>query len=131
MRSGFVADVERSREGVDAAITADRRLAIAAVDRLHEVRLLRLRRHARARAGALHVEDHERQFGHDGQTNRFGLQRHARALDVDVTAEAARVGSADGAADRGDLVFGLEGHDAQVLVTGSAECRMSDAGVIG
>ena len=54
-----------------------RRLAVAAVQRLQQVRLLGLRRHARGRAAALHVDDDERQLGHHRQPDRLALERDA------------------------------------------------------
>ena len=55
-----------------------RRLAVAAEDRHVEIRLLRLRRHAGRGAGALHVDDDERQLGRDRKAERLGLQRKPR-----------------------------------------------------
>ena len=56
----------------------DRRLAVAAEHRRQQVALLRLGRHAGRRAGAHHVDDDHRQLGDHGQTDRLGLQVHAR-----------------------------------------------------
>ena len=92
-----------------------RRLAVAAVDGHQQVRLLGLGRHAGRRAGALHVDDDQRQLERDRQPDRLGLEVHARA---------ARGGDAEAAAERraqrhaggGDLVLGLDRPHAEVLV---------------
>ena len=56
-----------------------RRLAVAAEEHHQQVRLLGLRRHARRRAGALHVDDHERQLERHREPDRLRLQDDARA----------------------------------------------------
>ena len=92
-------------------------LAVAAVERLHQVALFGLGRQTRRRAAALDVDHHQRQFGHDGQTERFAFERKSRAggrRDGEIAGE----GGADGRADAGDLVFGLHGLHAQLLVFG-------------
>ena len=57
----------------------------------------------------------QRQLEADGQADRLALQGHARAArggDAEVAAE----GGAERRADAGDLVLGLHGADAEVLV---------------
>ena len=78
--------------------------------------MLRLGRHARARAGALHVEHDERKLDGHRETNGFHLEREARAARR-RDAEAARVRRADRRAHRRDLVFGLHGGHAELLVS--------------
>ena len=68
-----------------------------------------------AGAGALDVADHQRQLGHHGQTDGLGLQRDARTGgggDAQMAGEAG----AEGRADAGDLVLGLERGDPEPLV---------------
>ena len=65
----------------------------------------------------LDVDDEQRQLEADGQADGLALERDARAAgggDAEVAAE----GGAEGRADGGDLVFGLEGAHAEVLVLG-------------
>ena len=85
--------------------------------RVQEVGLLGLGRQAGRRAAPLDVDDQQRQLQGDGQTDGFGLEVEARAAGRG-DAEGAGVGGAQGGADAGDLVFGLEGADAEVLVLG-------------
>ena len=90
---------------------------MAAVERLQQIGLLGLRRHTRRRPGALHVDDHERELGHDGQADGLRLQRDAgarRGGDAERTAEAR----SQRGGDAGDLVFRLERHHADVLAAG-------------
>src|SRR4029079_6565578 len=82
-----------------------------------QVTLLRLRRHARRRARALDVEDDERQLERDGQADRLLLQhdtRPARGGDPERAAERR----AQRSTGSGNLVFGLERANAEVLVAG-------------
>ena len=96
-----------------------RRLGVAAEQHHQQVGLLRLRRHPRRRAGALDVEDHERQLERDREPDRLRLEDDARAARG-RDAERAAEGRAERGADRGDLVLGLEGADAEVLVAARA-----------
>ena len=110
---GVVETVARRRGGHH-----DRRaLAVAAVEGLLEVALLGFRRQARRGASALHVHDHQRQFGHHGQSQRLALERQARA-GGGRHGEVPGIGRADGRADAGDLVFGLHGLHPEVLALG-------------
>ena len=78
-------------------------------------RLLRARRHAGRRAGALHVEDHRRDFGEIGEPEEFLHQRDAGAGGRGEGARAVP-GGADHHADRGELVLGL--HDGEFVLLG-------------
>ena len=72
---------------------------------------------AGGRAAPLDVDDQQRQLEADGQADRLGLEVDARAAgggDAEVAAE----GGAEGGADAGDLVLGLQGAHAEVLVLG-------------
>ena len=113
MRHASIAHSKASA-GLRAAITGMRRIAIAAIDRLVEVALLGLGRQAGGRAAALRIDDDQRQLGHDRQAHRLGLQRDAGA-GRDGDAQLAGIARADRGADRGDLVFRLEGGDAEFL----------------
>ena len=90
---------------------------MAAEQGLQQVGLLGLGGQARRRAAALDVDDQQRQLEANGQAYRLGLQVDARAAGGG-DAEGARVRGAEGRADAGDLVLGLEGADAEVLVLG-------------
>ena len=94
-----------------------RRIRIAPVDGEIEVGLLGLGRHAGRRAGALGVEEDQRQLGGDGEAERLGLERDAGAR-ARGDAEGAGVRGADRGPRRGDLVLGLEGHHIVGLETG-------------
>ena len=83
-------------------------VAVAAVNRLVEVRLLGLGGQPGRGSAALGIDDDQRQFGDDCQAQRFGLQRDTGPR-ARRHAERAGVGGADGGANRGDLIFGLEG----------------------
>ena len=54
-------------------------IGVAAMHRLEQIRLLRLRRHAGRWTGALRIDDDERQLRCDGEAQHFGLQRDAGA----------------------------------------------------
>ncbi len=65
----------------------------------------------------MHVDDEQRQLEADGQADRLALEGDtgtARRRD----AQMAAVGRAEGGADAGDLVLGLQGAHAEVLVLG-------------
>ncbi len=68
--------LESHREAIRGACGgehAEWAFAVAAVEGLHEVGLLGFCRQARRRAAALHVDDHERELGHDGQSDALSL----------------------------------------------------------
>ena len=85
--------------------------------RLQQIGLFGFGRKAGRRPAALNVANHQRQLDRDGQAERFGFQRHARA-GRRGDAKSARIGGADRGRDRSDFVFGLEGDDAEILVHG-------------
>ena len=115
--------------GVAGATIGDRAFAVAAEHRLQQVGLLGLRRQAGAGPAALHVDDDQRQLGHHRQADRLALERDARAARAGQPERPAER-RADGRADGGDLVLGLEGLTPKFLKRASS-CRMSLAGVIG
>ena len=94
-----------------------RRVRVAPEHDLEQVRLLVLGRHPGRGAGALDVDDDERQLDHDGQPHRLRLERDART-GRGGQRERPAVARADGRADRGDLVLGLERLDPERLVAG-------------
>ncbi len=111
---GLVGDVE-AVTGRGRRQHHHRRLAVASIERLHEVGLLGLRRHARRRPGALDVQDDQRQLRRHGEADALALERDpgtARGGDADRPAERG----ADGRGDGGDLVLGLDGPHAEALV---------------
>ena len=90
-----------------------RSVAVAAVDRLHQVGLLDVGGHPRGGAAALHVDNHDRHLGHRGPAEGLHLKREAgagTAGDGDVTG----VGEAERGGDGGDLILALH-EDAAVL----------------
>ncbi len=101
---GHVEAIGRRARGDDG----DGAFAVAAEHRLQQVGLLGLGRQTGARAAALHVDDDQRQFGHHGQADRLGLEADARAAGGGDAQRPAERG-ADGHADGGDLVLGLDG----------------------
>ena len=114
MRAASMATKKQSL-GLVRGDDRQRRLAVAAVHRHQQVGRLGLGGQAGRRAAALDVDDEQRQLEADGQAHRLGLQRHARAARGG-DAEVAAVGRADGGADAGDLVLGLQRAHAEVLV---------------
>ena len=58
----------------------ERRLTVAAVESLHEIGLLGLGGEAGGGSAALHVDNHERQLGDDGETDAFALRGRGRGL---------------------------------------------------
>src|ERR1700684_2201032 len=62
----------------------------------------------------LHVDDDEGQLEVDGQADRLGLEVQAGAARRGDTQRAPE-GRAQGGADAGDLVLGLEGADAELF----------------
>ena len=114
-------DPGRLDHGVEALRRArggdhrDGALAVAAEEHHQQVGLLGLRRHAGRGAGALDVEDQERQLEHHAETDHLGLEhdsRPGRGRDAERAAERRAERGAAG----GDLVLCLEGRDAEVLV---------------
>src|SRR5579872_2907786 len=93
----------------------NRRLAMTPVHGLEQVGLLGLGRHAGRRARALHVADDDRQFGLHRETNRLGLQIHARARGRSDCDRATERGADRGAYAR-DLVLCLKSIDVKVFV---------------
>src|SRR5690606_30041083 len=89
--------------------------AVQPVQGEQQIRLLGLGRHAGRRSGPLHVDDHQRQLGHEGQRYRLRLQGDARPRRAGHR-QVAGEGGADRRADGGDLVFRLERLDAEVAV---------------
>ena len=116
--------LERDARCLDRRVEALRRsrrrddrdgaLAVAPEEHHQQVGLLGLRRHPRRGAGALDVEDQERELERDRQPDGLGLEddaRPGRRRDAERAAERG----ADSGADRGDLVLGLERDDAELL----------------
>ena len=95
----------------------DRTLAVASIDSLEEVRLLRLGGQSGRRPAALHVDDHQRELGHQGETHRFRLERDPRTARAG-DAERAGERRADGRGDRRDLVLRLERRQLEAPVLG-------------
>ena len=91
-----------------------RRLAVAAVHGVEQVGLLGLGGQAGRGTAALHVDDDQRQLQVDGQADGLGLEVEAGAAGRRHPERAAE-GRAQGGADAGDLVLGLEGADAELL----------------
>ena len=88
---------------------------MAAVHRHHQIGRLGLGGQTGGRAAALDVDHDQRKLKAHGEPEGFALERNTRATggrDADVAA----IARAEGGADGGDLVFGLEGPDAEVLV---------------
>ena len=79
------------------------------------IALLRARRHAGRRAGALHVEDHRGDLGEIGEPEEFLHQRDAGPGGGREGARAVPR-RADHHADRGELVLGL--HDGEAVLPG-------------
>ena len=113
---------QKQSPGVDARQHRDGRLGVAAIKRLQQVRLLGLGRQARGRAAALDVANDQRQFDGYRKAHGFGLERHA-GTGGGGDRQSAAVGCADRRGDRGDFVFGLEGHNAEVFVAARARAR--------
>ena len=82
-------------------------VAVRGIGAGDDVALLRARRHAGRGAGALHVEDHRRNFGEIGEPDELLHQRNAGAGGRGEGARAVPAG-ADHHADRGELVLGLD-----------------------
>ncbi len=93
-----------------------RRIGIASVYGLVQIRLFCLGRQTGRRTAALRVDDDKRQFRVYRKPHRLGFQRDARTRTRGDT-DSATVRRADRSADRGDLVFRLEGSDSEVAGT--------------
>ena len=89
----------------------ERRVGVAAEHRLKQIGLLGLGRHACRWAGALRVDDDERQLSGDSQSDHFGLQRNAWS-GARRHAEGAGVGCPQRGPSGGNLILGLECYDA-------------------
>ena len=102
-----------------------RRLAVAAVHRLQQVGLLGLGRQAGRGTAALDVDDDQRQLERDREPDRLRLQRDARARTSWSRPAPRRTRHPSAAPMPGDLVLGLERHDAEPLVLAAARagCR--------
>ena len=108
---GGVEAVRRRMGGHDG----HRAFAVAPIEGLVEVGLLRLGGQAGGWAAALDVHDDQRQLGHHGEAHRLGFQGEARTGGRGHR-EASGIGGADGGADARDLILGLERLGAQALV---------------
>ena len=71
-----ISNASLGSDGIQADVA---RVAVRRVGAHHQVALLRARRHAGRRAGALHVEDHRRDLGVVGQADELVHQRDAGA----------------------------------------------------
>ena len=100
--------------GVDARDDRDRRLRVAPEHDHEQVGLLGLRRHSCRRAGALDVDDDERQLERDREPDGLRLEHDARARRGRDAERAAERG-AESRAGRRDLVLGLERPHAELL----------------
>src|SRR5262249_28071131 len=92
----------------------NRGVAVAPEHALEKVALLGLGRDAGAGADALDVDYHERELGHHGEADRLTLEGYPGAARAGHTHVAAK-GSADRRTDGRDLIFRLEGLDAEAL----------------
>ena len=90
-----------------------RRIAVHAVDRDIQVALLGFGGNAGRGSAAHHVDDHDRVFGRGGQPERLDHQRKSGAGGRRQRRRAA-IGCADDHVDRGELVFGLQQHPANL-----------------
>ena len=110
--------LDRGDEAVRRAVRRDDRqrcLAVTAEQGDVEVGGLGLGRQAGRRAAALDVDDEQRQLERDGERDRLALEGQAGPAGGG-DAEVAGEGGAERHADGGDLVLGLHGADAEVLV---------------
>ena len=117
--------LERDAHGLDRCIEAvsgrtrgddrHRRLPVAAVHRHHQIGRLGFGGQTGGRAAALDVDHDQRKLKAHGEPEGFALERNTRATGG-RDADMAAIARAEGGADGGDLVFGLEGPDAEVLV---------------
>ena len=94
-------------------------LAIAAIQCLHQIRLLCLRRQTSRRTATLHIHYHQRQFSHHSQATRFSFQcqtgtgscRNSKITGITCT---------DSRTDSSDFIFRLVGLRTQI----AAQCQL-------
>ena len=91
------------------------RVAVRCVHRRHQVSLLRARRHARRRTGALHIDQHRRNLGEIRETEELAHQRKARTTRCGERARAVPC-RADDHADGSEFIFRL--HDREFFLAG-------------
>ena len=117
----FERDASRLDGGEEAVARAvgrhdrQRRLAVTAVVRHQQVGRLGLGGQPGGRAAPLDVDDQQRQLEAHRQPHRLRLEGHAGTAGGG-DGEVPAVGGADGRADAGDLVLGLQGAHAEALV---------------
>ena len=80
---------------------------MATPNRLEQVSLLGLGGQSRAGAAALHIEDHQRQFGHYRQSDGLAFQGHSRPAGTGG-GQGPTVGRTDHGTHRSYLIFGLK-----------------------
>ena len=93
----------------------DRSFTVAAIERLHQVGLLTLRRKTCRRTTTLYVDDDQRKLSHHSETNSFTLQGKTRtrgSRHSEVTSERGT----DSSTDTSDFVFCLDGLHTKSLV---------------
>ena len=88
-----------------------RALTITAIQSLHQVRLLALRRQARRRTATLNIDNHQRQLSDHRQTDRLALQGKTRSGSR-CSRQATGETSSDRSTDTGDLILGLNRDNA-------------------
>ena len=106
-------EARRGRVGSD---DRERCLAVSAVHRVQQVRLLRLGRQSGGRTAALDIDDDQRELERQAQPDRLGFQVETGTgcgRDAEMTGE----GCSDRHRDRGDLILGLHGAHPEVLVS--------------
>ena len=91
-----------------------RAFAVSPVEGLAKVGLFGFGRKSCGRAAALHVDDDQRKFGHDSQSDAFAFQREAGAR-CGGHCQIAGKRSSDGGADTGNFILHLAGFHAQVF----------------
>ena len=126
IRAASIAESKQSGRG-RGGDHRQRRLAVAAVDRHQQVRLFGFRRQPGRGAGALHVDDHQRQLQRHREGDRLGLQVHPRAAGRGHP-ELAAEGGAERHVGGGDLVLGLDGADAEAVVAGEVVQQFGGGG---
>ena len=115
----FVAEVEQLRnrlEQIELARRGDDErgiIALARAEHLPEIALLGLGRHARGRAGALHIHANDRRFDHARHADGLGHQGKAAAAGR-AHRPATGMGRADDHVHHADLVLHLPNHDAEL-----------------
>ena len=100
---------------------------MAAVHRGQQVGRLGLRGHAGGGPRPLDVDDHHGQLEHDREPDHLLLQVEARTARPGDPQVAAERGTYRRAA-RGDLVLGLEGAHAEILVAGQLVKELGGGG---